>query len=115
MNPLINTVDWECLSVSGAGLGRDNASTARAALIPEELLSAPVALIISGIGSVSVSRAHIRALRVRKLANGITETQVREIGEIKKLIADLETNSPPDQAPALPAVSAEAHEPRLRL
>ena len=115
MNPSVNTVDWECLSLSRAGLGRDNASTTRAALILEELLPAPAALIISDIGSVSVRRAHIRDPRVRKLADGITETQVREIGEMKKLIVDLEPNSPPDQAPALPAVSAEAHEPRLRL
>ena len=115
MNPSVNTVEWECLSVSRAGLSRDNARTARAALILEELLSVPAALIISGIGSVSVSRAHIRDPRVRKLADGITETHVREIGEMKKLIADLETNSSADQAPALPAVSAEAHEPRLRL
>jgi hypothetical protein len=117
MNPLFNAVDWECLSVNGAGLGlsRDNASTTRAAFILEKLLSTPVALIISGIGSVSFRRAHIRDPRVRKLADGITEGQVREIGEIKKLIADLEANSPPDRAPPLLAVSAEAHDPRLRL
>lgn len=47
------------------------------------------------------TRAHIRNpqpatrnLRVRDLADGIIEAQVREIGEMRSLITDLEKNSP---------------------
>jgi len=41
------------------------------------------------IAVLTSERAHIRDPRVRKLADGIIETQVREIGEMKSLIADL--------------------------
>ena len=34
-------------------------------------------------------RAHIRDPRVRRLADGISAAQVREIGEMKALIVDL--------------------------
>lgn len=42
------------------------------------------------IAILTSSRAHIRDPRVRKLADGIIETQKREIGEMKSLIDDLE-------------------------
>lgn len=46
-------------------------------------------------------RAHIRDPRVRKLAHGIIAAQVREIGEMEQLIADLERNGVPKDAPDL--------------
>jgi hypothetical protein len=46
-------------------------------------------------------QAHIRDPRVRKLADKIIEAQVREIGEMKQLIADLEANPAPSNAPDL--------------
>jgi len=50
------------------------------------------------IAVMTSDRAHIRDPRVRKLADGILEAQVREIGEMKQLIADLK------QSPPLPNV-----------
>jgi Na+/proline symporter len=55
------------------------------------------------IAILTSERAHIRDPRVRKLADGIIEDQVREIGEMKELIADLERNPPPSDRPDLPA------------
>jgi hypothetical protein len=46
-------------------------------------------------------RAQIRDPRVRQLADEIIASQVREIEEMKQLIADLERNPPPDGAPDL--------------
>ncbi len=54
------------------------------------------------IAVMTSDRAHIRDARVRKLADGILEAQVREIGEMKRLTADLERNPPPSTAPDLP-------------
>ena len=53
------------------------------------------------IAIMTSERAHIRDPRVRKLADGIIEAQVREIGEMKQLIADLERNPLPSSAPDL--------------
>lgn len=50
------------------------------------------------IAVLTSERAHIRDPRVRKLADGIIEAQVREIGEMKSLIADLEANPTPANA-----------------
>lgn len=57
------------------------------------------------IAIMTSERAHIRDPRVRKLADGIIEAQVREIGEMKQLIADLERRPPAASAPDLPPSS----------
>lgn len=53
------------------------------------------------IAIMTSERAHIRDPRVRKLADGIIEAQVREIGEMKQLIGELERNPTPSGAPDL--------------
>jgi hypothetical protein len=53
------------------------------------------------IAIMTSERAHIRDPRVRKLADGIIEAQVREIAEMKSLIADLEAHPAPGDAPDL--------------
>ncbi|MCR6658453.1 MAG: DUF305 domain-containing protein [Asticcacaulis sp.] len=55
------------------------------------------------IAIMTSERAHIKDPRVRKLADGIIEAQVREIGEMKTLIRDLKSNPAPDSQPNLPA------------
>lgn len=62
------------------------------------------------IAIMTSERAHIRDPRVRKLADGIIEAQVREIGEMKALIADIKANPLPDSAEDLPPVSATARQ-----
>lgn len=54
------------------------------------------------IAILTSERAHIKDPRVRKLADGIIEAQVREIGEMKSLIADLESKPVPADARDLP-------------
>lgn len=53
------------------------------------------------IAIMTSERAHIRDPRVRKLADGIIEAQVREIGEMEKLISDLQAKPLPPGAPDL--------------
>ena len=61
------------------------------------------------IAIMTSERAHIRDPRVRKLADGIIEAQVREISEMKRLIAELERNGTPKDAPDLaPREAGEA-------
>ncbi|MCP1773578.1 uncharacterized protein (DUF305 family) [Bradyrhizobium japonicum] len=59
------------------------------------------------IAVMTSKRAHIKDPRVRKLADGIIEAQVREIGEMKRLIAELESKPTPDGAKDLPARPAK--------
>ncbi len=60
------------------------------------------------IAIMTSSRAHIKDPRVRELADQIIEAQVREIGEMKALIAELEANPPPASSPDLaPGVATE--------
>ncbi len=53
------------------------------------------------IAILTSKRAHIRDPRVRALADQIIEAQVKEIEEMKDLIADLERNPVPSDAPDL--------------
>jgi len=53
------------------------------------------------IAVMTSDRAHIRDPRVRQLADGILEAQMREIAEMKALIADLERHPTPEGAPDL--------------
>lgn len=60
------------------------------------------------IAIMTSARAHTKDPRVRKLADGIIAAQVREIAEMKLLIADLEANPPAADAPDLqPTVPTE--------
>jgi uncharacterized protein (DUF305 family) len=54
------------------------------------------------IAILTSRRAQIDDPRVRKLADEIIEAQVREIGEMETLIADLERNPVPEGSPDLP-------------
>lgn len=55
------------------------------------------------IAIMTSERAHIKDPRVRKLADGIIRAQVREIGEMEQLVADLKRNpSPPGNPDLLP-------------
>jgi hypothetical protein len=54
------------------------------------------------IAIMTSERATIRDPRVRKLADGILEAQLREIAEMEGLIRDLEQHPTAPNAPALP-------------
>lgn len=58
------------------------------------------------IAVLTSERAKIRDRRVRDLADGIIEAQVREIGEMDALIAELSRKPPPADAPVLSPRSA---------
>lgn len=55
------------------------------------------------IAILTSERAHIKDPEVRRLADGIIDAQVREITEMKRLIAKLETRPTPSGAPDLPS------------
>lgn len=57
------------------------------------------------IAIMTSERAHIKDPRVRKLADGILDAQVREIKEMNGLIADLKKHPSPPGAPDLKPVS----------
>jgi len=54
------------------------------------------------IAVMTSERAHIRDPRVRKLAGGIIESQVREISEMEQPVRELERNETPAGSPDLP-------------
>ncbi|ATR20220.1 Hypothetical protein RMHFA_02040 [Roseomonas mucosa] len=54
------------------------------------------------IAIMTSERARIRDPRVRQLADSIIDAQVREIGEMKQLVAELEANPPASSAPVIP-------------
>jgi hypothetical protein len=60
------------------------------------------------IAVLTSTQAHIRDPQVRELADGIIEAQVREIAQVKRLIAELERNSGPATARDLPPLRPEA-------
>lgn len=62
------------------------------------------------IAIMTSERAQIRDPRVRQLADEIIEAQVREIDEMKRLIAEIKANPVPADAPVLPSYR-EAGEP----
>lgn len=64
----------------------------------------------------NASKAKIRDPRVRKLADEIVASQVREISEMKLLIADIARNGPRGNTtlPARPAVVTPDMEPKIR-
>ena len=53
------------------------------------------------IAIMTSERAHIKDPRVRTLADKIIEAQVKEISEMEKLVADLQTNPISDNTPDL--------------
>ncbi|MFC4296189.1 DUF305 domain-containing protein [Novosphingobium tardum] len=55
------------------------------------------------IAIMTSERAHIRDPRVRKLADGIIDAQIREIAEMKRAIARLEAHPIPANAADLPS------------
>lgn len=59
------------------------------------------------IAILTSRRANIRDPRVRELADGIIDAQVREIDEMQRLIAALEAKPLAGNAPALAPVPAE--------
>ena len=60
------------------------------------------------IAILTSTQAHIRDPRVRELADGIIEAQVREIDEMKQLIRDLEQEPVAADAPDLPPLKPAA-------
>lgn len=63
------------------------------------------------IAIMTSERAHIRDPRVRLLADRIIEAQVREIDEMKTLIAELQAEPTADGAPDLPSYRKRGEPP----
>ena len=64
------------------------------------------------IAIMTSERAHIKDSRVRRLADQIIEAQVREIAQMKALIADLESSPPPDAADDIPSYRQRSDVPQ---
>ena len=82
-------------------LVRSQAAVSDVAYMKAKLPHHSIALLTS-------ERAHIRDRRVRRLAEAIIEAHVREIGEMKRLIADLEQHLAGRGAPDLPPYDGRA-------
>lgn len=98
------------LFVAGLGLVRSQATVGDVAYMQAMIPHHSIAVLTS-------SRARIEDPRVRKLADGIIEAQVREIEEMKLLIADVQRSGPrgTTQLPArstrlTPEMEQRAHE-----
>jgi hypothetical protein len=63
------------------------------------------------IAIMTSERAHIKDPEVRRLADGIIDAQVREIAEMERDIARLQTSPPPANAPDLPSYRARGAKP----
>jgi hypothetical protein len=63
------------------------------------------------IAILTSERAHIKDPEVRKLADGIIDAQVREIAEMKRLIARLQAHPTPTNAPDLLSYRARGASP----
>lgn len=63
------------------------------------------------IAIMTSERAHIRDPEVRQLADRIIDAQLREIAEMKRLIARLEAHRVPDDAPELPSYRSRGAPP----
>ena len=66
------------------------------------------------IAIMTSTRAHIKDPEVRKLADGIINAQVREIAEMKRMIARLEATPTPKGAVDLPAYRDNDGSPAAR-
>jgi hypothetical protein len=64
------------------------------------------------IAIMTSERANIRDPEVRLLADRIIDAQIREITEMERLIAKLEANRMPDDAPVLPSYRDRGVDPR---
>ena len=63
------------------------------------------------IAIMTSERAHIKDPEVRKLADGVIDAQVREITQMKRIIARLEATPAPTNAPDLPSYRDLKKEP----
>ena len=96
-NRAANIAIWACSAAIFAGalwLVRSQETVADVSYMKAMIPHHSIAVMTS-------ERAHIRDPRVRLLADRIIEAQVREIGEMKALIADLQSHPPADDAPDL--------------